>query len=83
MSVNKKLTPSELNAMLTDLFPSGMKKEDYDSLLDLVTFGKTRKSMTVEDWLSAHNISDYDLLSFPNARTAAELKASPLAKALE
>lgn len=45
--------------------------------------GNPPKLMTVNEWLSRKNISSNDILFYPNAKTAAEIKASPLYKALE
>lgn len=39
--------------------------------------------MTVNDWLSREEISNADILAYPNAQTAAQIKSSPLGKALE
>lgn len=41
-----------------------------------------KKQMTVTDWCNRENISEDDLLAYPNARTAYEIQQSPLAKAL-
>lgn len=38
--------------------------------------------MTVTSWLSRQNITEYDILTYPNAKTAADIKNSPLYKAL-
>lgn len=40
-------------------------------------------AMTVDDWMDIGNIPETTQLLYPNAKTAAEIKASPLAKALE
>lgn len=42
-----------------------------------------KERMTVNEWTSSKIISDNDTLTYPNAKTAAEIKASPLFKALE
>lgn len=42
-----------------------------------------RRLMTVEDWVLAWYISDNEIELFPNAKIAAEIKSSPLYKALE
>lgn len=39
--------------------------------------------MTVAEWLSCQNISDAEILAYPNARTAYDIRNSPLGKALE
>lgn len=47
-----------------------------------ITRGNPPEFMTVNDWLSREKISDDDALTYPNARTAKEIKSSPLYEAL-
>lgn len=53
--------------------------EDYQLRL----LRHTKKLMTVDEWTNLEKISEKDQLEYPNARTAAAIKSSPLYKALE
>ncbi len=41
-----------------------------------------KPSMTVTEWVNSREISNDDILAYPNARTAYEIRTSPLYKAL-
>lgn len=38
---------------------------------------------SLDNWLKCLEITDYDIENYPNAKKAAQIKASPLGKALE
>lgn len=65
-----------------DEFSHEFHKSIHEDLLDLVTYGTTKREMTVEQWLNVGKIRDDYKLAYPNARTAADIKDSPLMKAL-
>lgn len=63
--------------------------DELDRLLEMISGvsstmrGKPRVEMTVDEWLKLKDISNYEIEHYPNAATAAKIKASPLGRALE
>lgn len=66
--------------MASNLLSTGIisTADEYFEVLN----GMGGKYMTVTEWLSRQNISDADTLAYPNARTAYDIRNSPLGKAM-
>lgn len=61
-----------------------LHKMTYEAAIDTIIFGQSRAEMAVEDWLNVlPHLLEQNKNTYPNAKTAAQIKASPLAKALE
>lgn len=57
--------------------------DEYKRFSERILYGCTKEEMPVEIWLLMPEIAEKDIVAYPNAKAAAELKSSPLYKALE
>jgi hypothetical protein len=78
MKPSQARASSKPNSDIDDLFEA-----TYGNLLEVASYGKTFKNFTVEDWIkNIKTITEKHREKYPNAKTAQELRNSPLYKAL-